>query len=129
MAELSELEQHVLAYYLAGAAKDFSMSGRFFPHGELVLMIDDKIQVATRKFGRKIGMATRKPAAAFVDEMIACGGFSTKHGDYGGTMHQYQGDQYKQCLAKARETNPIVQKAEAGGADFWAEAFAGLTGA
>ena len=129
MAELSELEQHVLAYYVAGAAQDLNMVGRFWPTGELGMLIGDKIQVATRKFGTKASMASTKVARAFADDMIACGGFSTKHGDFGSTMHQFQADKYKECLAKMRETNPIVQKAQAGGPDFWAEAFAEVTGA
>jgi hypothetical protein len=128
MAELSEIEQHVLAYYVAGAAQELNMVGRFWPSGELVMVIGDKVQVATRKFGTKVSMASAKAARAFGDDMIACGGFSTKQGDFGSTMHQFQADKYKECLAKMRETNPIVQKAKAAGAGFWEETFAQLSG-
>ena len=129
MAELSELEQHVLAYYVETAAQNLNMVGRFWPSGELVMVIGDKVQVATRKFGTKVSMSSAKVARAFGDDMIECGGFSTKQGDFGSTMHQFQADKYKECLAKMRESNPIVQRAQAGGADFWAEAFAEVTGA
>ncbi len=46
---LSDLEQHILAYYVAGAAKDLTAAPRFYPFGELILIVEDKMQVATRK--------------------------------------------------------------------------------
>jgi hypothetical protein len=49
--DLSPSEQHVLAYYLANGAQDFAMVGRFFPYGELVLVLQDKIQVAIASSG------------------------------------------------------------------------------
>ena len=125
---LSELEQHVLAYYVANGAKEFAMVGRFFPYGELKLVIADKIQVATRKFGRKATMVTPTVAAAFLDLMIERGAFSTKTNEFGGTMHQFQAKEYQELLKDRQASDPIIQKAQAGGADYWQESFAELTG-
>jgi hypothetical protein len=47
---LTPIEAHVLAYYLQGGATTLDISGRWYPHGELVMIIADKMQVATRKF-------------------------------------------------------------------------------
>jgi hypothetical protein len=123
---LTDREQHVLAYYLANGAQDFTMVGRFFPHGELVLVLQDKIQVANRKFGTKASMACPKAAAALLDTLIEKQAFSTTPNKFGGTMHQFQPDIYPKVLKELREANPIVQKAEAAGPDFWPEAFAAL---
>ena len=105
---LTDLEAHVLAYYVDGAANTLDISGRFYPHGELVMIIADKIQVATRKFGRKANAGSRAAAAAFVDHMIERGAWSTKTNDFGGTMHQFQGDAYKAALKALQESDPAV---------------------
>ena len=87
---LSALEEHVLAFYLANGAEALKMDPRFWPYGELVLIVEDKIQFATRSFGFKVGRAGPNAARAFLDLMIERGGFSTARNDYGSTMHQYQ---------------------------------------
>jgi hypothetical protein len=119
---LTPIEAHVLAYYLQGTATTLDISGRWFPHGELVMIIADKMQVATRKFGRKAGAATRNAATAFVDQMIAAGAWSTKQNDFGGSMHQFQGDVYKGALKAMQDSNAILASV----GDDWDAAFAEL---
>ncbi len=120
---LTPLEAHLLAYYVQGVASTLDISGRWYPHGELIMIIADKMQVATRKFGRKAGNATRGAAAAFVDHMIAAGAWSTKHNDFGGTMHQFQGDIYRATLKAMQAADPII----AAVGDGWEAAFEELT--
>ncbi|MEP7222104.1 MAG: hypothetical protein ABI673_05490 [Novosphingobium sp.] len=36
---LSEIETHAIAYYTATAANDLSIAGRWYPHGEPILVI------------------------------------------------------------------------------------------
>ncbi len=121
------LEAHVLAYYLNGAATTLDISGRFYPHGELVMIIADKIQVATRKFGRKANAASRAAATAFVDQMIAEGAWSTKQNDFGGTMHQFQGDAYKAALKARQASDAVAAKMQSADAEAWQAAFEELT--
>jgi hypothetical protein len=121
---LSETEQLVLAYFLAHGAQEFAMVGRFFPYGELTLLIQDKIQVAVRKFGRKAGMAAPAAARAFLDQLIERGAFSTTKDKFGASMHQYQPDAYKAALKALRAETPVLKQAEAAGPDFWEKAFA-----
>lgn len=123
---LNELEQHVYAYYVAHDAAQFTLTDRFFPHGELVLVIADKIQVATRKFGRQATSKSNIVAAALLDKLIASGAYSTKQNDFGGTMHQFQGDAYKAFLKAEQDSDPVIAKAQAGGTEFWEQAFAAL---
>lgn len=124
---LTELEQHVLAFYIGGAAGDLTMTDRFYPTGEMVMIIEDKIQVATRRFGFKVTSKAKAAATVFLDDMIAAGAFSSSKGKFGGVMHQYQGPVYRKTLTEQREANPILQKAKAAGPDFWEKAFAALT--
>lgn len=124
MTELTPLEAHVQAYYLSNAANTLDISGRFYPHGELVMIIADKMQVATRKFGRKAGAATRGAATAFVDHMIAAGAWTTKKNDFGGTMHQFQGEAYRAALKAMQASDPVLASVN----DDWDGAFAALTG-
>ena len=123
---LSPMEQHVFAYYLANGAGDFAMVGRFFPYGELTLLIQDKVQVAVRKYGVKANQACPAAARALLDLMIEKGGFSTTKNKFGGSMHQFQGDAYKAALKELLETDPILQRAKAGGPGFWDETFAAI---
>jgi hypothetical protein len=120
---LSPLEAHVLAYYVQGTATTLDITGRFYPHGELVMIITDKMQVATRKFGRKAGAATRAAATAFVDQMIAAGAWSTKTNDFGGTMHQFQGGVYRPTLKEMQANDPVI----AAVGDTWEAVFEELT--
>ncbi len=124
---LSELEQHVYAYYLSGDAAQFTAAPRFYPHGELVLVIADKIQVATRKFGRQATSKANSVAAVWLDELIAAGAYSTKQNDFGGTMHQFQGDVYRTFLKEKQDTDPLIVKA-GGDPEYWDRAFLSLSG-
>ena len=123
---LSEMEQHVFAYFVANGAQDFAMVGRFWPYGELTMVLEDKIRVATRKFGSKAGSAAPAVAKAFLDLIIEQEAFSTVKNKFGGTMHQYQADKYPGYIKDLQQTNPILQKAQAGGPGFWDEAFAAI---
>jgi hypothetical protein len=123
---LSDTEQLVFAYYLANGAQELNMVGRFWPYGELTMVIEDKVRVATRKFGMKAGSACPNVARAFLDQMIEREAFSTAKNKFGGTMHQYQPDAYAKCVKELQATNPIVQQAQAAGAGFWDDAFAAL---
>lgn len=125
---LSELEQHVFAYYVANAAEQLNMVPRFWPYGELKLLVEDKVQVAVRKFGLKAKMASPNVARAFLDLLIERDAFSTVKNEHGGTMHQYQTANYRNCVKELQETNPIILKAQAAGPAYWDEAFAALTG-
>jgi hypothetical protein len=125
---LSHVEENVLAYYVSGAAGDLSVAPRWYPHGELILIVADKIEVALRPFGRKVRSQNKGPAAAFLDYMIAKGAFSTTTNDFGGTMHQFQGQAYKQALEEWRSSDPIIGQAQAAGEGFWQERFAALGG-
>lgn len=125
---MNELEHHVFAYYVQGAANDLNIAGRFYPRSELVFIVADKIQVATRKFGRKVASQDKAAATAFLDHMIEKGAFSTKQNDFGGTMHQFQTPAYKQELKALQENDPIVRQAKEGGEGFWQDRFAALSG-
>jgi hypothetical protein len=124
---LTELEQHVYAYYVAGDAAQFQAAPRFYPYGELTLILADKIQVATRKFGRQAYSKAGTVAKELLDELIASGAYSTKQNDFGGSMHQFQGDAYKAFLKREQESNPIIVQAKDAGPEFWAQAFSALT--
>lgn len=123
---LNDLESHVLAYYLAGQADELNIAGRFFPRNAIIDSVEDKMKIATRKFGRKVGAAARPGAEQFVDKLIAEGGFSTKEDKFGGVMHQFQTDRYREILAETKGADPIVAKAPAADAPYWEETFAGL---
>ena len=91
------------------------------------MIVSDKIEVATRKFGRQVTRAAKAAAAAFVDAMIAKGAWSTTQNDFGGTMHQFQPEAYRAALAELQGADAIVQQSRQGGELFWVEKFAGLT--
>jgi hypothetical protein len=124
---LSDLEQTIQAYFLAGPANDINIAGRWYPYKEVLLIIDDKYQQAVRKFGMKARKATMPAAKAFVDHMIDKGGWATKQNDFGGTMHQLQLDAFRSELKAMQEADPIVQESKGAGPDFWTAKFAAAT--
>ena len=125
---LSDLENHVLAYYLGHSAKEFSMTGRWFPYSELEFIFADKIKVDVRQFGKPAQDATKAVATWYLDYLIANGGFENKSQKFGGTMHQYEGEGFKAALAALQADNAVYQQAASGGDDFWTNAFAAVSG-
>ncbi|MFM5929752.1 MAG: hypothetical protein ACKOPQ_02470 [Novosphingobium sp.] len=124
---LTNLQAHVIAYYTTGHGKELSITQRWYPHAELIMILDDKIAVAVRKFGRKAGRETRAAATYFVDWMIERGGWSTQKNDFGGTMHQFQLDKFPALLAQFNAESEAAKAAAAGGETYWADTFAALT--
>lgn len=124
---LSELEQNVFAYFIATAANDFNAATRWYPYGELLLSLDDKFQMAVRKFGIKARGCSKPAATAFLDHMIEKGGWETKQNEYGGTMHQFNADGFRKELKALQAASPVVQEAQGAGPDYWTEKFAALT--
>ena len=125
---LSPLAAHVLAYYLDHSAREFSMTGRWFPYSELDFILADKIRVDVRAFGKAAQNAAAEVAKVYLDHMIEAGGFETKAQKFGGTMHQYDAEGFRAALAALQAENPILAAARDGGDDFWQTAFAGLNG-
>jgi hypothetical protein len=123
---LSDLEQAISAYFLAGPANDINIAGRWYPYNEVLLIIDDKFQMAVRKFGPKARGATKPVAKAFIDHMIEKGGWETKQNDFGGTMHQFNLDVFRKELKDLQAANPIVQEGQGAAPEFWVEKFAPL---
>jgi hypothetical protein len=121
---LTEQQQQVLAFYVAGPAADLNMVGRFWPRAELVMILEDKIQFATRPFGARIAANARPVAEALAETFIDRGAFSTQAGKFGGSMHQFQPDAYRATLEEMRVADPIILAAKDGGADYWTNLFA-----
>ncbi len=127
MSELNDLEKTITAYFLSGAANDVNIATRWWPYKELLLTIDDKFQMAVRKFGMKARNATKPAAQAFIDHMIAKGGWTSKDNEFGGTMHQFQLDAFRKEVKELQAANPILQEAAQGGETFWQDKFAAVT--
>jgi hypothetical protein len=124
---LTELEHHVYAYYVATDAAQFSAAPRFYPYGELTLIFADKVQVATRKFGRQVHSKSKTAATALIDKLIEAGAYSSKQNEFGGSMHQFQEPAYKAFLKAQQENDPIIVQAKTEGPGYWDQAFARLT--
>ena len=120
---LSELEQHITAFYLANGARELNMTPRFWPYVELVLIIEDKILFAVRQFGITSSVTCRPVASALLDLLIERQAFSTVTGSLGDKAHRYQAVEYRQAIDQLLASNPINQRARSAGPEFWQEAF------
>ena len=127
MSDLTDLQAHVLAYYLATQADDLNIATRWFPRSEVVNNIDDKMQQAVRKFGMVVRKAARPAAEDFVAFMIENGGWASQENEFGGTMHSFRLEEYRKALSAYQAANAILPTAAAGGETFWADKFAALT--
>jgi len=123
---MTDLEQHILAYYVAGPAGDLTVAPRFYPYGELQLIFEDKIAVAVRKFGPKVKKHAKTVGTAFIDLMIEKGAWSTTQNEFGGSMHAFQADRYREVVGELQDSDPIIQKARVEGPGFWEHAFGEL---
>lgn len=123
---MTELIDHMIAYYVDGPANDLSIATRWYPYGELALIIEDKFSIATRKFGLKVRSHSKVAGKSFLDAMIAQGAWETKDNDYGGQMHQFQADRFKAAIRDRQDSDPIILKARAEGPEYWDKAFGEL---
>jgi hypothetical protein len=121
--QLSALEQHIFAFYVAHGAQDLNMTPRFWPYGELVLIVEDKIRLAVRQFGITSSLHCRPVATAFLDLLIEREAFSTVTGSLGDRMHRYQPENFRNSINELLATNPIILAAQGAGPNFWQEAF------
>lgn len=126
---MSELDETVLAYFIAGPANDINIAGRFFPYSDLVLILEDKFAIATRKFGIKVKARSKAVATTFVDAMITKGGWSSKPNEFGGNMHQFQPDAFRAALKAMQANDPVVQASQGQAPEFWTDKFTALTSA
>lgn len=123
---MSEIVNHMIAYYVAGPANDLNIATRWYPYGELLLIVEDKFSIATRKFGMKVRSHSKEAGKAFLDMMIEKGAWETKQNEYGGSMHQFQADKFKAAVKELQGSDPIIAKAAAEGPEFWDKAFGEL---
>ena len=123
---MTELIDHMIAYYVDGPANDLSIATSWYPYGELALIIEDKFSIATRKFGLKVRSHSKVAGMTFLDAMIAQGAWETKDNDYGGQMHQFQADRFKAAIRQRQDSDPIILKARAEGPEYWDKAFGEL---
>lgn len=123
---MTKLIDHMIAYYVAGPANDLTIATRWYPYGELVLIIEDKFSIATRKFGLKVRSQSKEAGKAFLDMMIDKGAWATKENEYGGRMHQFQDGVFKAAIKDMQASDPIIAAANAEGPEYWEKAFGEL---
>jgi hypothetical protein len=120
--KLSELEQHVLAYYLIKGAADLNMDPRWWPPIELSSIIEDKVRFAVSRFDVTSRAAVDNAARSLLETLIAQKAFSTSQSDYG-PMYQFQRPVFRTWLTEAQAANPIIARAASAGPDFWRQSF------
>ncbi|HEX4376146.1 MAG TPA: hypothetical protein VHZ99_03230 [Steroidobacteraceae bacterium] len=131
--KLTELQEHVIAYYLLKGALDLNMDPRWWPPIELFSIICDKVRFAVSRFDLANCAAIDDASREWLDFLIARGAFLKADSEYG-PMYQYQRAAYQGCVAEARAANAVVARAEAAptaasALEFWQDAFARLGGA
>ena len=125
--KLTELEQHILAYYLAKGAAELNMDPRWWPPIELSSIIEDKVRFAVSRFDVTDRAVVDHASRALLDLLIARQAFSTSDSKYG-PMYQFQRPAYQTCISEAQAANPIIAQAAAAGPEFWQRAFERLKG-
>jgi hypothetical protein len=123
---MNDIVRYMIAYYVAGPANDLNIATRWYPYGELNLIIEDKFSIATRKFGMKVRSNSKAAGKAFLDAMIEKGAWSTTENEYGGHMHQFQADVFRAAIKEMQASDPIIAQAQAEGPEFWEKTFGEL---
>jgi hypothetical protein len=126
--KLTELQEHVIAYYLLKGALDLNMDPRWWPPIELSSIIADKVRFAVSRFDLANRAAVDGASQEWLNFLIARGAFLTADSEYG-PMYQFQKTAYQNCVAEARTSSATVARAGATAEpDFWRDAFARLEG-
>jgi hypothetical protein len=123
---LTQIDEHVYAYFLHHDALKVTVDGRFYKAREFVRKFENEIMYGTPAFG---GTDTGRPsnlATSLVDQLIEEGALSSVNDELSGVSYQFDAGKYKAFIKDQIATNPICQRAAQGGPDFWEEAFASL---
>ncbi|MCT2400828.1 hypothetical protein [Novosphingobium mangrovi (ex Huang et al. 2023)] len=123
---MTDIIRYMIAYYVAGPANDLNIATRWYPYGELNLIIEDKFSIATRKFGMKVRAQSKVAGKQFLDMMIEKGAWSTTENEFGGKMHQFQADKFRAAIKELQANDPIIARAGGEGLEFWEKAFGEL---
>ena len=125
---LSNLEEHILAYFLLFDAKNVSIDGRFFLRDEFVRIFERQIFFTILRFGDDIAGRSRHVANALVDHLIESKALSTVQGESSRTSHQLDSVLYKSTLANLIATNSLVTKYKELDPGSWDGIFSALGG-
>ena len=125
---LDRIGQAGLAYFIAEKAPGMDFADKWNPRGELNLVWADKIEVALRKFGRKVRTQSKAIAIELLDYLIANDAYANRENEYGGAMHSFRQAEYRKAIAALQDSNPLVQEARGAGEGFWEQKFSEITG-
>jgi hypothetical protein len=125
---MTELEEHVFAYFLSTDAANISVEGRFYRREEFVKVFEDRIFYATQRLGPKFSGRHSKIIESLMDTLIEAKGLSTSHDRLSGTYHQMDDSKYRAVIRNLIQSNAICQHAQQAGPLFWEEAFQALNG-
>jgi hypothetical protein len=124
---LSNLEQHLYAYFLVIDAPKVTVDGRFYRREEFIGVFKDRIRFGAAGAGKFSGDVCEHIATDLVDKLIASGALTTARDKLTvGELHQFEPAAYKQTIQSLAEQNPIVAASKGQGEDFWKKAFTDL---
>jgi hypothetical protein len=124
---LSNLEQHLYAYFLVIDAPKTTVDGRFYRREEFIGVFKDRIRFGTAGAGKFSADVCEHIATDLVDRLIATGGLTTARDKLTvGELHQFEPAAYKQTIQALTEQNEIIAAAKGQGEAFWQKAFAEL---
>jgi hypothetical protein len=121
--KLSDLEEHVFAYFLLEDAPAVTIDGRFYRREEFLRVFEDRLFYSTQRLGP--GIAGRHPniANTLVGTLIETQALLTIHDKLSGTSHQMNDSNYRQVIRNLVQSNAICQRARQAGPHFWEEVF------
>jgi hypothetical protein len=120
---LTELEEHVFAYFLSVEAPNVSVDGRFYRREEFVKVFEDRIFYATQRLGPEVSGRHTEIANGLIDTLIETKALSTNQDRLSGTYHQMDDSKYRAVIRNLIQSNAICLRAQQAGPHFWDEAF------
>ena len=124
--QLSELEEHVFAYFLSVEAPNISVDGRFYRREEFVKVFEDRFFYGTQRLGPGISGRHTEIVNRLVDTLIEATALSTSHDRLSGTYHKMDDSKYRAVIRSLIQSNAICQRAQQAGSHFWEETFRAL---
>jgi hypothetical protein len=126
---MTELEEHVFAYFLSIEAPSISIDGRFYRREEFVQVFEDRMFYATQRFGPGVSGRHTEIINRLIDTLIEAKGLATSHDRLSGTYHQMEDSKYRAVIRNLIHSNAICQRAREAGSHFWENAFKPLNAA
>ena len=116
---LTQLEEHLVAYYLLRDAKRVFVNDRYCPRKDIVKIYKDSIRISVGHLDKNLDYNLDNVAVEIVNRLVEAGGIKVTQDKYTGESLQFNILDYKKSVQKLIDADPLLETQESFDPDYW----------